>query len=41
MINREVKRAKLVKRHGGKRVELKKIISNPNASYDEKLAAAS
>ena len=40
MINREVKRTKLVKRHGGKRVELKKIISSTTASYDEKLAAA-
>ena len=40
MINREVKRTKLVKKHGAKRVELKKIVSSPTASYDEKLAAA-
>ena len=40
MINREVKRKKLVKRHGGKRVELKKIISSTTASYEDKLAAA-
>ena len=40
MINREVKRTKLVKRHGAKRVELKKIISSTTASYEDKLAAA-
>ena len=40
MINREVKRTKLVKRLGGKRVELKKIISSTTASYEDKLAAA-
>ena len=40
MINREVKRTKLVKQHGGKRVELKKIISSATASYEDKLAAA-
>jgi small subunit ribosomal protein S14 len=39
MINREVKRTKLVKRHGAKRVELKKIITSATASYDEKAAA--
>lgn len=40
MVNREVKREKLVKRHAAKRAELKKIVSNPTASYDDKLAAA-
>ena len=40
MINREVKRTKLVKRHGRKRVELKKIIASAGASYEDKLAAA-
>ena len=40
MINREVKRAKLVKKHGAKREELKKIISSETASYDEKMDAA-
>ena len=40
MINREVKRAKLVKRHGAKRLELKKIVASATASYDEKLTAA-
>jgi small subunit ribosomal protein S14 len=39
MINREVKRTKLVKRHGAKRVELKKIISSQSASYEEKMEA--
>ncbi len=39
MINRDLKRTKLVKRHAGKREELKKIISSTTASYDEKMAA--
>lgn len=40
MINREVKREKLIKRHAAKREELKKVISSPTASYDDKAAAA-
>lgn len=40
MINRDLKRTKLAKQHGAKRVELKKIISSPTASYDEKIEAA-
>ena|SRR5690606_6726052 len=40
MVNREVKRAKLIKRHAAKRAELKKIVSSTTASYDEKLEAA-
>ena len=40
MINREVKRTKLVKRHAVKRDALKKIVSSTTASYDEKLDAA-
>ena len=40
MVNREAKRAKLVKKHGGKRAELKKIISSQDASYEEKIEAA-
>ena len=32
MINREVKRAKLVKRYGAKRAQLREIISNPKAN---------
>lgn len=39
MINREIKREKLAKRYGAKREELKKIISSPTASYDEKMDA--
>ena len=32
MINREIKRAALVKRYAAKRAELKEIIRNPNSS---------
>ena len=39
MINREIKRTKLVKRHGAKRADLKKIVSSKTASYDEKAEA--
>jgi small subunit ribosomal protein S14 len=39
MVNREVKRTKLVKRYAATRAELKKIISSPDASYDDKMAA--
>lgn len=39
MIERELKRQKLVKRYAAKRVELKKIIRNLNSSDDERLAA--
>ena len=40
MINREIKRKKLNKQHGAKRLALKKIISRTTASYDEKIEAA-
>ena len=40
MINRDLKRAKLVKRHAAKRAELKKIVSSATASYDERMDAA-
>ncbi|MDH5830123.1 30S ribosomal protein S14 [Luteimonas sp. M1R5S18] len=40
MVNREVKRAKLAKKHAGKRAELKKIISSQTASYEDKIDAA-
>ena len=40
MINREAKRAKLAKQHGAKREALKKIIADANASYEDKMAAA-
>ena len=39
MVNREIKRAKLAKQHGAKRDALKKIISSPTASYEEKMEA--
>jgi small subunit ribosomal protein S14 len=39
MINREVKREKLAKRHGAKRDALKKIIASSTASYEEKMDA--
>ena len=38
MVNRDVKRKKLVKQYAGKRAELKKIISSTTASYEEKEA---
>ncbi|QNP39928.1 30S ribosomal protein S14 [Lysobacter solisilvae (ex Woo and Kim 2020)] len=40
MVNREVKRKKLNKQHGAKRLALKKIISSTTASYEEKIEAA-
>jgi len=39
MINREKRRAKLVKKYAGKRTELKAIIANPDVGYEEKEAA--
>jgi len=39
MVERELKRTKLVKRHAAKRAELKKIIRNLNSSDDERAAA--
>lgn len=38
MVNRELKRAKLVKRFAAKRAELKKIIKS-SADYEERMAA--
>jgi small subunit ribosomal protein S14 len=40
MVNREIKRAKLVKKYAEKREALKKIISSQDASYEEKMEAA-
>ena len=40
MVNRDVKRKKLVAKHATKRAELKKIISSPSSSYEDKIAAA-
>lgn len=39
MVQREVKRSKLVARFAAKRIELKAIISNPDASFEEKMSA--
>ena len=40
MVNREKKRAKLIKQHGAKREALKKIISSESTSYEDKMDAA-
>lgn len=39
MVNRDIKRKKLVKKHAAKRAELKGIIASTTASYDDKMAA--
>lgn len=39
MVQREVKRSKLVARYAEKRTTLKAIISNPETPFDEKMAA--
>ena len=39
MVEREKKRAKLVKKYAAKRKELKAIVLSPKSSYDEKMAA--
>ena len=39
MVNRDIKRTKLVQKYAAKRAELKAIVVNPNASYDEKMDA--
>jgi small subunit ribosomal protein S14 len=36
MINREKKRARLVKKYARKRAELKAIVANPDAGYEER-----
>ncbi|MBL8300756.1 MAG: 30S ribosomal protein S14 [Rhodanobacteraceae bacterium] len=41
MVNRETKREKLAKKYATKRAELKKIVSSVEASYEEKMDAAS
>jgi small subunit ribosomal protein S14 len=40
MVNREIKRAKLVKKHAAKRDALRDLIKSETASYEEKLEAA-
>ena len=39
MVNRDLKRMKLVKKYAAKRAGLKKIVLNPNSSYEEKMEA--
>ncbi|MEO5812415.1 MAG: 30S ribosomal protein S14 [Rhodanobacter sp.] len=39
MVNRDIKRAKLIKKYATKRAELKAIVLSTTASYDEKMAA--
>jgi small subunit ribosomal protein S14 len=39
MINRDIRRARLIARYAARRVELKKVISSTEAGYDEKMAA--
>ena len=39
MVNRDIKRAKLAAKYAVKREALKKIISSPTASYEDKEAA--
>ncbi|MEO8809562.1 MAG: 30S ribosomal protein S14 [Rhodanobacter sp.] len=39
MVNRDIKRAKLIKKYAAKRAELKAIVLSTTASYDEKMAA--
>ena len=39
MINRDLKRTKLVKKYADKREALKKIISSPESSYEDKMDA--
>ena len=40
MVNRDIKRKKLVAKHAAKRAELKKIIVSTTASYEEKMEAS-
>ncbi len=39
MLMREKRREQLVSKYAARRAELKKIISNPNTTYDERMAA--
>lgn len=39
MVNRDIKRAKLAKKYAVKRDALKKTISSPSASYEERMEA--
>lgn len=39
MVNRDLKRARLVAKYAKKRAELKKIVSSPESSFEEKMDA--
>jgi len=39
MVNRDIKRAKLIQKYAAKRAELKAIVLSATASYDEKMEA--
>ncbi|MBQ4854297.1 30S ribosomal protein S14 [Rhodanobacter sp. B2A1Ga4] len=41
MVNRDIKRTKLVQKFATRRAELKAIVLSPSASYEEKMAAQS
>jgi small subunit ribosomal protein S14 len=40
MVNREVKRTKLAKKHATKRSDLKKVLNSQTASYEDKMEAS-
>ena len=40
MVNREIKRTKLVKKHASKRDALRNVLKSQTASYEEKMEAA-
>ncbi len=39
MVERNLKRIKLVEKYAARRAELKAVVSNPESSYDEKMEA--
>lgn len=39
MINRDIKRKKMVQKYAAKRAELKAVVANPKSSYEEKMEA--
>ena len=39
MVNRDLKRMKLVKKYAAKRAALKKVVLSPESSYEEKMEA--
>jgi len=39
MVNRDIKRSKLIKKYSAKRAELKAVVANPKSSYEAKMEA--